>query len=125
VGSDPTDDQAEETDQIALLARGYGVAADLYSVADAVSERVVDHPTQEERSATLPVISILLGKPGYLTRLRRGDDAFGSDRKAAMIALKVMVWGWKPRPSAAEFIDGVLEEVRSALLRVSGHIEDA
>jgi len=110
-------------DLIALLARSYRVAADLYSVIDAVSERVVDHPTVEERSATGMVLGGLLHKPGYVARLRRGEDPFGSDRKAAMRALKIMVWGWRPRPSAAEFIDGVLEEVKSALLRVSGHNE--
>jgi hypothetical protein len=116
---DSGDGQADETDLIALLARGYGVAANLFPVAEAISERVIYHPTQEERSATLPVLGGLLRKPGIVARLRRGEDPFGSaDRKALMI----MVRGWRPRPSAAEFVDGVVEEVRSTLLRVSGHI---
>ena len=118
-GPSSGDDQAAETDLIALLARGYGVAADLFSVAGAVSERVVDHPTQEERSATGPVLTSLLRKPSYVARLRRGEDPYGSDRKAMRAVLMIMVWAWRPRPSATEFIDGVLEEVRSTLLRVS------
>jgi hypothetical protein len=125
MGTDPIGSHEVEMDLIALLARGYGVAADLYSVAEAVSERVEDHPTQAERAATIPVLSGLLQTPGSVARLRQGDDPFGPDRKAAMVALKIMIWAWKPRPTVEGFIDGVLEEVRSTLLRVSGFIEDA
>jgi hypothetical protein len=121
VSTGPDDEQTEEPDLIALLARSYGVAADLYSVLDAVSERVVHNPTQEERSATGMVLGGLLRKrgplrkPGNLARWLRGEDPFGYDRKGMIM----MVWAWRPRPSPAEFVDGVLEEVSSTLLRNS------
>jgi hypothetical protein len=41
---DSGDGHAEETDLIKLLARSYSVAANLYSVAEAVIERATDHP---------------------------------------------------------------------------------
>jgi hypothetical protein len=73
--------QAEETDLLALLARGYGVRADLFAVAKAISKRVVDHPTHRERSATAQVLGFLLQKPGIVAKLRRGDGPSGFFRK--------------------------------------------
>ena len=120
---DSGDGQAQEADLIALLARGYSVAANLYSVAEVIIERVVDQPTQNERTAIIPVLAALLRRPGIVARLRPGEDHFGADRKAMMLVMKMMVGPWHPRPSTAEFVDAVIEEVRSALLRESGHIE--
>jgi hypothetical protein len=120
---DSGDAHAEETDLIKLLARSYGVAANLWAVAEAVIERAADHPTQNERTATLPVLTALLRMPDIVMRLRRGEDPFGSDRKAVMLAMNIMVGPWHPRPSTAEFVEAVIEEVRSALLRVPGPIE--
>jgi hypothetical protein len=113
-----------ETDLLSLLARSYSVAGNLHSVAEAVIEHATDHPTQNERTATIPVLAALTRKPVTVARLRRGEDPFGADRKAMMLVLKVMVGPWHPRQSSAEFVDDIINEVRSALLRVTGHIDE-
>jgi hypothetical protein len=116
---DPGGGQAGRTDLIALLARGYGVRANLWAVSKAVSKRVVDRPTQRERSAAGQVLGSLLQERGIVTKLRRGDGPSGFSRKS----MTTMVDVWGPRLPTAEFIERVLEEVRSALLRVSGPID--
>jgi hypothetical protein len=120
---DSGDSHPGESNLIKLLARSYSVSPNLYSVADAVIERAADHPTQNERTAAIPVLAALLRKPGVVARLRRGGDPFGFDRKAAMLVMQMTVGPWHPRPSTADFVDAVIEEVRSALLRASGPIE--
>lgn len=113
----PADGQAEEPDLVALLARGYGVRADLFALAKAISKRVMDHPTHQERTAAHYVLTYLQ-EPGIVTKLRRGEGPSGSSRKV----MTKMVEACRPRVPAAEFIERILEEVRSTLLRVTGHI---
>jgi hypothetical protein len=115
---DSEDGQAEETDLLALLARGYRVRADLSAIAKEISERVVDHPTHLKRAATHCVLG-LLQEPAIVARLRRGDGPSGLFRNAMTTAVDTC----KPRLPTGEFIDRVLEEVRSTLRRVSGPIE--
>jgi ketopantoate hydroxymethyltransferase len=71
VSTDFRHGQAEETDLIAQLARSYEVAGDLYLVAEAVIEHVAETPTQEERTATIPMPAALLKTPDLVARLRR------------------------------------------------------
>jgi hypothetical protein len=108
------DGRAEETDLLAHLARCYKVRADLFALAKTISKRVVDHPTYQERTAVNYVL-VYLQEPGIVTKLRRGDGPSGRYRKT----MTTMVEACKPRLPAGEFIERVLEEVRSALLRDS------
>ena len=113
---DPEDGQAEEPDLLALLARGYRVRADLFALGKAISKRVVDHPTYQERMAANYVLGYLQ-EPGIVTKLRRGDGPSRSSRKI----MTKMVEACNPRLPAVEFIEKVLEEVRLTLRRVSDH----
>jgi hypothetical protein len=96
---DPGDGQAGETDLLALLARGYRVRADLFPLAKAISKRVVDHPTYQERTAAIYVL-FYLREPGIVAKLRRGDGP-PVPRKV----MTKMVEAYEPRLPAAEFIE--------------------
>ena len=68
----------------------------------------------------MTVLSHLLWERGMGERLRRGDGLFDSARKS--VATTIAGFGYPSRYSSpAEFVDSVVEEVRSTLLAVSGH----
>lgn len=108
-------DPEEEAELLAALARGYSVEPDFKRVAKAIRKRVGDR----DGFPTMAVLSALLGERGMSERLRRGDGPSDSSRKkvAKMIASN----GYR---APADFVDRVVEEVRSTLLRASGHTGD-
>lgn len=111
----PEADSAEKAALLGLLARGYGVRPDMKRVTKAISKRVADR----DGFATLGVLSLLRQEPGIETRLRRGDGPSDSYRKAMTRLLASNL----PRLSSPEeFVEAVVEEVRSTLLRVSRDI---
>jgi len=68
---------------------------------------------------TLAVLSSLLYESGVGARLRRGDGLSDSSHKATTKLLAI-----NSRPSPAEFVDRVVDEVRSTLLSASGRSGD-
>jgi hypothetical protein len=108
-------DPEEQAAMLAVLARGYGVKPDMKQVAGAIRKRVGDH----NGFPTKAVLSGLLWEPGMGERLRRGESPSHSSRTAMVKLLANNQY-----PSSAEFVDKVVEEVRSTLLRASGHDGD-
>jgi hypothetical protein len=103
----------QEADMLGLLARGYGVAPDLLRVATAISKQVVDRPGVRERYATATVLSLLLREPDIAARLRRGERLSDSSREPMTAIVDINL----PHLSSAEFVDELLEEVRSKILQ--------
>jgi hypothetical protein len=112
---DPEPDPEEQAELLAILARGYGVKPDVKQVARAIRKRVGDR----NGFPTIAVLSHLLGEPGIGARLRRGDGPSDSSRKAMVKLLAINQYS-----SPAQFVDTVVEEVRSTLLRASGQSDD-
>jgi hypothetical protein len=110
---DATADPEEQADLLAVLARGYGVAPEVKRVATEVRKRVGDR----DGSPTLAVMTHLLGEPGIGERLRQGDGPSDSAREAMTSLLATSSCA-----SPAQFVDKVVEEVRSTLLRASGEV---
>jgi hypothetical protein len=108
-------DPEEQAELLGVLAGAYGVTPDVKRVAKAIRKRVGDR----DGFPTLAVLSHLLGEPGIGARLRRGDGPSDSSRKAMTELLAINRY-----PSPAEFVDRVVAEVRSMLLRAPGHTDD-
>lgn len=108
-------DPEEQAAMLAVLARGYGVKPEVKRVARAIRKRVGDR----DGFPTKVVLLYLLGEPGMGEQLRRGDGPSDSHREAMTKLLANNRY-----PSPAEFVDRVAEEVRSTLLRASGHNGD-
>ena len=111
---------AEHAELLEALARGYGVAPDVRLVATAISKRVA----HRDVPLTPMVVLGLLSEPGIGARLRRGDGPPDSFRQEMTTLIAINVHLLPPRLSPAEFVDGVVEEVRSTLLRDSGQTGD-
>jgi hypothetical protein len=113
---DPVASAAEQAETLALLAVGYGVAPGLTSVGKAVSKRAAGRPTFREDYMAAAVLEVLVRERGIAARLRRGEDPADHFRMRMIdiVALNL------PRP--ADFVDKVVEEVRSTLLRPPGDI---
>jgi hypothetical protein len=108
-------DPEEQAAMLAALARGYGVKPEVKEVARAIRKRVGDR----DGFPTKVVLFYLLGEPGMGERLRRGDGPSDSSRKAMTELLANNRY-----PSPAEFVDRVVEEMRSTLLQTSGPAEE-
>jgi hypothetical protein len=114
-------DLEEYAELVEALARGYGVAPeDMRLVAKAVSKRVANRDVP----LTPMVLLNLLSEPDIGARLRRGDGPRDSFREEMTTLIATNVHMLPPRLSPAEFVDGVVEEVRSTLLRVPGQTGD-
>lgn len=115
---DPVANEAEQAETLAILAVGYGVAPDLTGVGKAISKRAAGRRTFREDYMAAAVLEVLVREHGIVASLRRGEDPAGHSkmRMTDIVALNL------PRP--AEFVDKVVEEVRSTLLRVSRDIDE-
>lgn len=120
VDEDSGADLEEYAELLEALARGYGVAPDVRPVAKAISKRVA----HRDVPLTPMVVLGLLSEPDIGARLRRGDGPPDSFREEMLELITINVHILPAPLSPAEFVDGVVEEVRSTLVRDSEQTGD-